>query len=73
MLAQGGEGVGISRCPGGHIHLNYGNVSLHFTEEDFRAFAAMVGRAVANLDGTSLLKGLAALPEDKDTIVFSKN
>jgi len=73
VLAQGGEGARISRCPAGHIHLDYGHVTLRFTEEAFRAFAAMVGQAAANLDGTPLLKGLAALPEDKDTIVFSKN
>ncbi len=73
VLAQGGEGARISRCPGGLIHLDYGNVTLRFTEEDFRAFAAMVGQAAANLDGARLPKGLAALPEGKDTIVFSKN
>ena len=72
VLAQGGEGARISRCPGGHIHLDYGNVTLRFTEEDFRAFAAMVGRAAANLDGTPLPKGLATRPEDV-AATFSKN
>ena len=72
VLAQGGEGARISRCPGGHIHLDYGNVTLRFTEEDFRAFAAMVGQAAANLDGAQLLKGLAARPEDV-AATFSEN
>lgn len=71
-LAQGGEGVGISRCPSGHIHLDYGRVTLRFTEEDFRAFAAMVARAATNLDGTPLLKGLATRPDDV-AATFSKN
>ncbi|MGA9350786.1 MAG: hypothetical protein WBW48_18555 [Anaerolineae bacterium] len=72
VLARGGEGAGISRCPGGHIHLDYGNVTLRFTEEGFRAFAAMVGQAAANLGGTPLLKGLATRPEDV-AAAFSKN
>jgi hypothetical protein len=72
VLAQGGEGARISRCPAGHIHLDYGNVTLRFTEEDFRAFAAMVGRAAANPDGAQLLKGLAAWPEDV-AATFSEN
>lgn len=72
MLAQGGESVGISRCPGGHIHLDYGNVTLRFTEEDFRAFATMVGQAAANLDRTPLLKGLVTRSEDV-AAAFSKN
>ncbi len=72
VLAQGGESAGINRCPAGHIHLDYGNVSLRFTEEDFRAFAAMVGQAAANLDGTPLPKGLATRPEDV-AATFSKN
>lgn len=72
VLAQGGEGAGISRCPGGHIHLTYGNVTLHFTEADFRAFAAMVEQAEANLDGIPLRKGLVTRPEDA-AATFSKN
>ncbi len=47
-------------------------MSLRFTEEDFRAFAAMVGQAAANLDGTPLPKGLATRPEDV-AATFSKN
>ena len=73
VLAQGGEGAGISRCPGGHIHLDYGNVTLRFTEENFRAFATMVGRAAANLGGVQLPQGLAALLRGKNVIVFSSN
>ncbi len=72
VLARGREGAGIGRCPGGHIHLDYGNVTLRFTKEDFHIFAAMVGRAAAKLDGTPLLKGLLTRPEDV-AAAFSKN
>ena len=72
VLAQGGEGATISRCPGGHVHLDYGNVTLRFTEEDFRAFADMVGRAAAALDGTLRLKGPMLRPEDMQA-TFSVN
>ena len=72
VLAQGGEGAAISRCPGGHIHLDYGHLTLRFTEEDFRAFATMVGQAAANLGGTPLLQGLLTRPEHV-AAVFSKN
>jgi|GEM_PF-3362559 len=73
VLARGGDGARISRCPGGLIHLDYGNVTLRFTEKNFRAFATMVGRAAANLCGVQLARGLAALSRDRDTIVFSSN
>jgi len=72
VLARGREGAGISRCPGGLIHLDYGNVTLRFTEEDFRASAAMVEQAAANLNGAQLLKGLATWPKDV-AATFSKN
>jgi len=71
VLAQGGEGAGISRCPGGHIHLTYSNVTLHFTEEDFHAFAAMVEQAEANLSEAPL-KGLVTRPENV-AATFSRN
>ncbi len=72
VLAQGGEGAEISRCPGGHIHLTYGNMTLHFTEADFRTFAAMVEQAEANLREAPQLKRLGVRPEDV-AATFSKN
>lgn len=71
-LAQEGEGVGVSRCPAGHIHVDYGRVTLRFTEEDFHAFAAMVGRAAANLGGVQLPRSSSPWLEDAG-IAFSKN
>lgn len=72
VLAQGSEGIRISRCPGGHIHLDYGNVSLRLTEAGFRALTARVGEAATKLGGSRLLKGLGILAEDEATM-FSKN
>lgn len=72
VLAQGGEGIRISRCPGGHVHLDFGNLSLRFTEEGFRAFAAAAEEAVSKLGGSSFLKGLAVLTEN-EAAMFSRN
>lgn len=86
-LAQGSAGVGISRCPGGRIHVNCGDVTLRFSKEDFRAFADVVGRAAANLGGfqlplwvaganldeLQLEQWLAALSRGEHTFTFSNN
>jgi hypothetical protein len=73
MLARRGKNAAISRCPGGRVHLDYGNVTLRFNEEDFRAFAAMVEEAKANQDGTLPFTGLMALSTGKYVIAFSNN
>jgi hypothetical protein len=72
VLAQGGEGFRISRCPGGRVHLDYGNLTLHFTEDDFYHFAATVGQAAAALDGMTSSKGPALGAKDTQT-TFSVN
>lgn len=55
-LAKGlREGDTISRCPAGHIHLDYGNLSLRLEDDEFLAFARMVAEAAARLGGTSPL------------------
>ena len=71
-LAQEGEGVGVSRCPAGHIHVDYGHVTLRFTEEGFHTFAAMVGRAAPHLGGAQLPRGSSPWLDDAGT-AFSKN
>ena len=43
----------ISRCPAGHIHLDYGNLTLRFEQDEFLAFARMVAEAAARLQGVS--------------------
>jgi hypothetical protein len=43
----------IARCPGGHIHLDYGNLTVRFQNEEFMAFARMVAEAATRLQGVS--------------------
>ena len=73
VLAQRGESAAISRCPGGHIHLDYGNVTLRFSEEEFGAFAAIVEEARANQDGTPPFKGWIAPSTGIGAIGFSNS
>ncbi len=47
------EGDEISRCSGGHIHLDYGNFSIRFEHNEFLAFTRMVLEAATRLTGTS--------------------
>jgi len=44
----------INRCPGGHVHLDYGNFSVRFQRDEFLAFARMVAMAAGRLTGTSV-------------------
>lgn len=69
ILAQDRQGDSIQQCPAGHIHLDYGNLTLRFHQEEFLAFAAWVGEAAANLSGNPL----ANLPASKIHPAFSKN
>ncbi len=69
ILAQDRQGDSIQQCPAGHIHLDYGNLTLRFRREEFLAFAAWVGEAAANLSGIPL----ASLPESWPRTGFSKN
>lgn len=73
VLAQRGESASISRCPGGHIHLDYGNFTLRLGEEEFGAFAAMVQEARANLDGTLPFTAWVTPSALKDAAGFSNN
>jgi hypothetical protein len=50
ILARGSqENDQVARCPGGHIHLDYGNLTLRFERGEFLAFAAMVMEAASHL------------------------
>ncbi len=69
MLAQDERRGGIQQCPEGHIHLDYGNLTLRFHPDEFLAFATWVGEAAANLSGNPL----AGLPESRVRAAFSKN
>ena len=73
ILARRGESAAISRCPGGHIHLDYGNITLRFSQEEFGAFAAMVEEARDNQDGTSRFRWSMAPSTGIGTISFFNN
>jgi hypothetical protein len=52
LLARGDQDHDeVSRCPAGHIHLDYGNFSVRFHRDEFLAFARMVMEAAAHLAG----------------------
>ncbi len=52
FLAHGEqENETIARCPGGHIHLDYSNLTVRFQRNEFLAFARMVAEAAARLQG----------------------
>ncbi len=71
MLARGQqEGDGISRCPGGHIHLDHGSLTLRFDADEFLAFAQMVAEAAAHLSGGTRL---TLPPRGNDSANFSLN
>ncbi len=56
FLARGKhESESITRCPGGHIHLDYGHLTLRFDPDEFLAFAKMVVEAAARLDGSMFI------------------
>lgn len=53
VLAQEEGGARVSRCPEGHIHVEYGVVTLRFDDAEFLAFARMPGEAARNITGLS--------------------
>ena len=70
LLARGEQEYDIvARCPAGHIHLDYGNLTLRFHRDEFLAFAAWIAEAAAKLSGNPV----ASLPESKVRVGFSKN
>jgi hypothetical protein len=48
------ENCAVSRCPEGHIHveLDAGTVSLRFSDEQFLAFARLIGKAAGSVIGS---------------------
>ena len=52
QLARGEQNNdAINRCPAGHVHLDYGNVTIRFERDEFLAFAQMVTEAANRLTG----------------------
>lgn len=62
----------ISRCPAGHIHLDYGTLTLRFERDEFLAFARMVAEAAARLQGV-LPNGADRRFVSKPSVTFSLN
>lgn len=60
----------VSLCPAGHVHVDYGNLTVRLTRAEFLAFARLVAEAAARLDTT-----LSAPPPSKSglSIGFSQN
>ncbi len=59
VLARNQNGIGVLRCPEGHIHLEIdsGVMNVRFSEEQFFTFALTMMQAARNI-----AKGGAALP-----------
>ncbi len=54
MLAQGQPGDSIQQCPAGHVHIDYGKLSLRLSRDEFLDFAIWVMRAAAALNHSPL-------------------
>jgi hypothetical protein len=68
VLARGDEdGVGVARCPEGHIHveLERGEFTLRFDDARFLAFARTVARAAAAVAGNRGLSPFEAQRDDR--------
>jgi hypothetical protein len=54
QLARGEQNNdAVNRCPAGHVHLDYGNVTIRFERDEFLAFAHMVTEAANRLIGST--------------------
>ncbi len=69
MLAQGQAGNSIQQCPAGHIHIDYGNVTLRFSPQEFLTFAIWVMKGAAALNHTPL----SAFFDGQSRTGFSEN
>lgn len=72
ILARAEDGSAVYRCPAGHIHLDYGNVTLRYEEGDFYDLVALINEAAAKLRDRELLN-LWVLRESGETTRFSRN
>ncbi len=63
----------VARCPAGHIHLDYGNFSIRFGDEEFLAFARMVAEAAARVGGSAARPVPGSAPLRSLSIGFSPN
>lgn len=72
LLAHGvKENDSITRCPAGHVHVDYGNLTVRFQRDEFLAFARMVEDAVVRIHGVSPNMPHLIIP--KSSVTFSLN
>lgn len=73
LLARGGtENEAISRCPGGHIHVDYGNLTVRLQRDEFLMLARMMGEAAMRLQG--VMPNMADhLSASSPSVTFSLN
>ena len=69
MLAQSDQGNNIQQCPAGHVHLDYGNLTLRFSSDEFLTFSVWVAKAAARLSNSPL----SGLFENQNPGGFSPN
>ncbi len=62
LLARG-DGVNVSRCPEGHIHLEMGEglVTLRLDEQRFLSLAHTLLQALANVSSSDLIRPFQAM------------
>ncbi len=53
LLARDADETSVSRCPEGHIHLEYGTTSLRFDDSHFLELAEVVCTAARRLGWTA--------------------
>lgn len=73
LLARGKtENDAISRCPGGHIHLDYGNLTVRLQRDEFLMLTRLMVEAAARLQAVS--PNMADYPiAFRSSVTFSLN
>ena len=67
VLAQGEHGIGVARCPEGHIHveLERGTFTLRFDDLHFLTFARTLAAAATAVAGVNWANALGTRFDDR--------
>ncbi len=67
LLARGEQGVAVSRCPEGHIHVDVaaGAITLRFKEEEFLLFAHTIMQGLGAVSAKGLTRPFQMQPLDR--------
>ena len=57
----------LNACNCGRIHLTYGSVTLHFTKEEFLAYAMYVGKMATHVSSTAGLQMAGGFTDAENT------